>query len=77
MDWLIYIKTCSKFHEDISNFTFKLPTIMYNSPLNEAGGLPHNGQQYETHNEVDDDVIELDELDIIMSGEIKLTCALK
>jgi hypothetical protein len=50
---------------------------MYNSPLNEAGGLPHNGQQYETHNEVDDDVIELDELDIIMSGEIKLTCALK
>ena len=76
MSWLIYIKTCSNFQEDISNFRFKLPAILYNSPLNEARGLPDHGQQYETHNDVDD-VTELDELDIIMSGEIKLTRTIK
>lgn len=51
--------------------------ILYNSPLNEARGLPDHGQQLETHNELDGDVTELDELDIIMSGEIKLTRAIK
>ena len=77
MDWLIYIRTCSNFQEDISNFRFKLPAILYNSPLNEARGLLDHGQQLETHNELDGDVTELDELDIIMSGEIKLTRAIK
>jgi len=77
LDWLIYIRTCSNFQEDISNFRFKLPAILYNSPLNEARGLPDHGQQLETHNELDGDVTELDELDIIMSGEIKLTRAIK
>jgi len=37
----------------------------------------YDGQQYETHNDVDGDVTELDELDIIMSGEIKLTRTIK
>ncbi|KAG0523392.1 hypothetical protein BDA96_07G119600 [Sorghum bicolor] len=63
--------------EDISNFRFKLSAILYNSALNKARGLPDDGQQYETHNDVDGDVTELDELDIIMSGEIKLTRTIK
>ena len=46
---------------------------MYNSPLNEARGLPDDGDQYETDNIEDDDVTELDDLDILMSGDITLT----
>ena len=50
---------------------------MYNSPLNEARGLPDDGDQYETDNIEDDDITELDDLDILMSGDIKLTRTLK
>ena len=46
---------------------------MYNSPLNEARGLPDDGDQYETDNIEDDDITELDDLDILMSGDITLT----
>ncbi|OQU91796.1 hypothetical protein SORBI_3001G250800, partial [Sorghum bicolor] len=63
--------------KDISNFRYKLPAILYNSPLNEARGLPDDGYQYETNNIEDDDVTELDDLDILMSGDIKLTRTLK
>ncbi|KAG0527438.1 hypothetical protein BDA96_06G233500 [Sorghum bicolor] len=62
---------------DISNFRYKLPAILYNSPLNEARGLPDDGDQYETDNIEDDDITELDDLDILMSGDIKLTRTLK
>ncbi|KXG37597.1 hypothetical protein SORBI_3001G096600, partial [Sorghum bicolor] len=63
--------------KDISNFRYKLPAILYNSPLNEARGLPDDGDQYESDNIEDDDVTELDDLDILMSGDIKLTRTLK
>ncbi|KXG38468.1 hypothetical protein SORBI_3001G239700, partial [Sorghum bicolor] len=66
-----------KYTKDISNFRYKLPAILYNSPLNEARGLPDDGNQYETDNIEDDDVTELDDLDILMSGDIKLTRTLK
>ncbi|OQU92451.1 hypothetical protein SORBI_3001G346401 [Sorghum bicolor] len=63
--------------KDISNFRYKLHAILYNSPLNEARGLPDDGDQYETDNIENDDVTELDDLDILMSGDIKLTRTLK
>ncbi|KAG0549557.1 hypothetical protein BDA96_01G265800, partial [Sorghum bicolor] len=56
--------------KDISNFRYKLPAILYNSPLNEARGLPDDGYQYETNNIEDDDVTELDDLDILMSEDL-------
>jgi len=63
--------------EDISNFRFKLPAILYNSLLNEARGLLDNGQQNETPQKMDDDVTMLDDLDILMSGSIECTRTIK
>jgi len=65
------------FQEDISNFMFKLPAIMYNSPLNEARGLPDNEQQNQTPVHLVDDVVELDEMDILMSDSAKLISTIK
>jgi len=65
------------FQEDISNFRFKLPAILYNSPLNEARVLPDNEQQNQTLVHLVDDVVELDEMDILMSGSAKLISTIK
>ena len=65
------------FQGDISNFKFKLPDILYNSTLNEARGLPDNEQQNQTPVHLVDDVVELDEMDILMSGSAKLISTIK
>nr|AGT16214.1 hypothetical protein SHCRBa_028_E05_R_100 [Saccharum hybrid cultivar R570] len=64
-------------YNDVSNFRFKLPAILYNSSLNGARGLPDNGQQTETPENLHDDVTMLDKLDILMSGSIELTRTIK
>jgi hypothetical protein len=50
---------------------------LYNSPLNEARGLPDNGQQNETPENSHDDITMFDDLDILMSGSIELTRTIK
>ncbi|XP_066389137.1 uncharacterized protein [Miscanthus floridulus] len=63
--------------EDISNFRFKLPAILYNSLLNEIRGLPDKEQKTKTGDDLDELVEELNDLDILMSGNTKLTRTLK
>ncbi|XP_066346066.1 uncharacterized protein [Miscanthus floridulus] len=63
--------------EDISNFRFKLPAILYNSLLNEIRGLPDKEQKTKTDDDLDELVEELNDLDILMSGNTKLTRTLK
>ncbi|XP_066396983.1 uncharacterized protein [Miscanthus floridulus] len=63
--------------EDISNFRFKLPAILYNSLLNEIRGLPDKEQNTKTGDDLHELVEELNDLDILMSGNTKLTRTLK
>ncbi|KAG0544032.1 hypothetical protein BDA96_02G240300, partial [Sorghum bicolor] len=62
---------------DIDNFRFKLPAILYNSPINEKRGKIDNDLQYETPNQQFDDVEELDEAQILYSGDPKMISTLR
>jgi hypothetical protein len=50
---------------------------LYNSPINEARGLPDNVQQNETLEQQDGDVVVLDEMDILYSGSAKAISTIK
>ena len=65
--------TYSYFQDEISNFRFKLPAILYNSPLNIARGKKDDVQDSETNHNLNDDVIMFDDMDdvsFLLSGTI-------
>ncbi|KAG0520744.1 hypothetical protein BDA96_08G100600 [Sorghum bicolor] len=63
--------------DDINKFRFKLPAILYNSPINEARGLPITPQPNKTSDETNEGVIELNEDDLLFSGSAKLLSKLR
>ena len=69
--------TYSCFQADIDNFRVKLPAILYNSPINKKRGKIDNELQYETPNQQFDDVEELDEAQILYSGDPKMISTLR